>query len=49
MSLNVIHWLCTTLQVALMYDEVHGHQLIPSMHIRSKKGCDIGATHSRDI
>ena len=29
MSLDIVHLLCTTLQVALMYDEVHGHQLDP--------------------
>ena len=29
MSLTIMHLLCTTIQVALMYDEVHGHQLDP--------------------
>ena len=29
MSLTIIHLLCTTIQVALKYDEVRGNQLDP--------------------
>ena len=29
MSLTIIHLPCKTLQVVLMYDEVHGYQLDP--------------------